>query len=94
MTHALNEGGGGSAVKITRAHAKKLAKYLENEMGWEVYPSPHYECLKHPLDHHLSTRDGMKFCYQCGAKVVKRDWNDTVRETEDELVAALRAVLK
>jgi hypothetical protein len=52
-------------LKIERKHAKKLATYLEDDMGWEVFPPKRMECPRC----HRTYFKGDKFCKSDGSKL-------------------------
>lgn len=63
--------------------AKKLAKYLEKELGWQVFDD-RKQCLV------CNTASSGKFCYECGFKLKHpRNMNTTYEELEEALVYAV-----
>jgi hypothetical protein len=62
--------------------AKKLGKYLEEELGWTIYENRH-ECSKGHINY------GGKFCSECGTKlkIIKDTFAD------DQLEWAIKHIL-
>jgi ribosomal protein L32 len=67
------------------ARAKRLAKYLEEELGWTVY-SDTTEC---PKCHRLVY--GTKFCPDCGTKQGRP--TKARKEVEQELEEAIESTI-
>lgn len=65
--------------------AKRLAKYLENDLGWEVF-SKRTDCPKCG-----NTVCGDPFCPQCGTKQGKptHGRNETIDEIEKAIAYAI-----
>ena len=76
-------------MKITRLHAKRLAKYLEDELGWEVYPEQKMKCSTGKF--HPTGFEDDKFCRLCGAKMILAEGHE---DTIGELVKALEKALR
>lgn len=70
-------------MKIERKHAKRLATYLEDDMGWEVYPEDKFECP----NRHSQWRG--PYCSDCGQKMKKVKQEDTVAELVKAIEFAL-----
>lgn len=68
--------------------AKKLADWLENDLGWTVYNGTKRECNKKTCSYYTHD-DDQKFCAYCGLPLKEPAQDHVLEELEQALKFAL-----